>query len=371
MNGEKKPYDCLIVGAGLTGATIAERLTSAGKRCLVLEKRGHVAGNAYDEIVDGIRVHRCGAHIFHTSDRKVWDYLRRFTEFNSYIHSVVANYRGEIYNLPFNMNTFSRLWGVATPEQARAELERQRVKYDHEPRDLEEQALSLAGRDIYEKLIRGYTEKQWGRKCSELPAFLIRRLPFRFCYDNRYFDDPWQGLPADGYTALIERMLENIEVRLGVDYLSDRAAWDALAETVVYTGMIDAFFDNSEGKLAYRTLRFEDERLEVANYQGATVVNYTDTETPFTRIVEHKHFERGGQAHTIITREYPAEWKPGAEPYYPVNDAKNTELAEKYREKSKTLRNVYFCGRLAEYKYMDMDKAAASALELAERLAGG
>ena len=364
-----KTYDFLIVGAGLTGAVIAQALTERGKRCLVVEKRTHIAGNVYDEEIDGIRVQRYGAHIFHTANKRVWDYLSRFTAFRNYNHAPVANYHGEIYNLPFNMNTFSRLWNIATPEQAMAELERQRVNLDREPKNAEEQALSLVGRDVYEKLIRGYTEKQWGRPCSELPAFLLRRIPFRLRYDNNYFDDPFQGLPADGYTEMVRRMLEGVEVRLGVDYLKERRSYNAMAETVIYTGMIDAFFDYSEGHLEYRTLRFEDERLDKPNYQGAAVMNYTDRETPYTRVIEHKHFYHGEQPYTIITREYPTEWRSGTEPYYPINDERNMMLLAKYREKAAKLEKVCFCGRLAEYRYYDMDDAVAAALALAERLA--
>lgn len=365
-----KKYDYLIVGAGLTGATVAQVLTECGKHCLVLEKRDQFAGNAYDVEIDGILVHRYGAHIFHTSNQRVWNYLNRFTTFRSYVHSPVANYCGEIYNLPFNMNTFSRLWNISTPAEAMAELQRQRIDYGHVPENAEEQALSLAGQDIYEKLIRGYTEKQWGRSCKELPAFILRRIPFRFRYDNNYFDDAYQGLPDEGYTRLVEKLLDGVEVRLGVDYLKEREAYDALADTVVYTGMIDAFFDHCEGHLAYRTLRFENEQLNSANYQGAAVMNYTDRETPFTRIIEHKHFSKGVQPNTIISREYPAEWKPGREPYYPINDKQNMGLLAKYQKMAGMLKKVYFCGRLAEYKYCDMDEAVASALALAEHLTG-
>ena len=364
----KWEYDVAIVGAGLTGAAIAQRLTEHGKRCLVLEKRPHIAGNAYDVEIDGIRVHRYGAHIFHTADRRIWEYVSRFADFNHYIHAPLANYRGSVYNLPFNMNTFSRLWGVADPQQAEQKLRAQRVVYDHEPRNLEEQALSLAGRDIYETLIRGYTEKQWGRPCAQLPAFLIRRLPFRFTYDNRYFSDPYQGIPEDGYTKLVERMLEGAELRLQTDYLQQRAYFDALAERIVFTGPIDAFFDYVEGRLEYRTLRFEDERLETPNYQGTAVMNFTDAETPYTRIIEHKHFLFGQQPNTIITKEYPMEWTPEAEPYYPINDAGNTAILKRYLERAKAQAKAYFCGRLGEYRYYDMDQAIGAGLALADRL---
>ncbi len=364
----KWEYDVAVVGTGLTGATIAQRLTERGKRCLVLEKRPHIAGNAYDVEIDGIRVHRYGAHIFHTSDRRVWDYVTRFADFNHYIHAPLANCRGRVYNLPFNMNTFSRLWGVVSPSQAEQKLREQRVVYDHAPRNLEEQALSLAGRDVYEALIRGYTEKQWGRPCEQLPAFLIRRLPFRFTYDNRYFSDPYQGIPTDGYTRLAERMLEGAELRLDTDYLPRRAEFDSLAERIVFTGPIDAYFDYAEGRLQYRTLRFEDERLETPNYQGTAVMNYTDSETPYTRIIEHKHFVFGQQKNTVITREYPLEWTPEAEPYYPVNDPGNTAVLERYMDRARRQTKVSFCGRLGEYRYYDMDQAIGAALALADRL---
>lgn len=364
----RREYDAVVVGAGLTGATIAQRLTEQGKRCLVLEKRPHIAGNAYDVEIDGIRVHRYGAHIFHTSDLRVWEYVSRFSDFNRYIHAPVANYRGRIYNLPFNMNTFSRLWGVVSPEQAESKLREQRIRYEHEPRNLEEQALGLAGRDIYETLVRGYTEKQWGRPCTQLPAFLIRRLPFRFSYDNRYFSDPYQGIPSEGYTRLVERMLEGIELRLNTDYLSQRGDFDRLAERIVFTGPIDAFFAFSEGHLQYRTLRFEDEHLETPNYQGTAVMNFTDRETPYTRIIEHKHFCFGQQPNTIITKEYPMEWTPEAEPYYPINDERNTAILKRYQDKARRETRVSFCGRLGEYRYYDMDQAVGAALALADRL---
>lgn len=364
----RREYDAVVVGAGLTGATIAQRLTEQGKRCLVLEKRPHIAGNAYDVEIDGIRVHRYGAHIFHTSDLRVWEYVSRFSDFNRYIHAPVANYRGRIYNLPFNMNTFSRLWGVVSPEQAESKLREQRIRCEHEPRNLEEQALSLAGRDIYETLVRGYTEKQWGRPCTQLPAFLIRRLPFRFSYDNRYFSDPYQGIPSEGYTRLVERMLEGIELRLNTDYLSQRGDFDRLAERIVFTGPIDAFFAFSEGHLQYRTLRFEDEQLETPNYQGTAVMNFTDRETPYTRIIEHKHFCFGQQPNTIITKEYPMEWTPEAEPYYPINDERNTAILKRYQDKARRETRVSFCGRLGEYRYYDMDQAVGAALALADRL---
>ena len=361
-------YDTLIVGAGISGATVAQRLTERGRRCLVLEKRPHIAGNIYDVEIGGIRVHRYGAHIFHTCDKRVWEYVKRFAAFNHYVHAPMANYRGSVYNLPFNMNTFSRLWGVATPRQAQEKLEQQRVRYDHAPRNLEEQALSLAGADIYETLIRGYTEKQWGRPCALLPAFLIQRLPFRFSYDNRYFSDPFQGIPTEGYTEMIRRMLEGAEVRLETDYLAQRERFDCLARRIVFTGPIDAFFDYSEGRLHYRTLRFEDEWLDEPSFQGTAVMNYTDPETPFTRIIEHKHFSFGRQAATVITREYPMEWTPGAEPYYPVNDARNTELLRRYQALAAGETRVSFCGRLGEYRYYDMDRAVGAALALADRL---
>ena len=358
-----KHYDYLIVGAGLYGAVFAQKAMEAGKTCLVLEKRDHIAGNIYTEAVEGIQVHRYGAHIFHTNNDEVWNYVNRFATFNRYTNSPVANYKGEIYNMPFNMNTFNKMWGVVTPAEARAEIERQRAaRYVAEPRNLEEQAINLVGTDIYEKLVKHYTEKQWGRPCTELPAFIIKRLPVRFVYDNNYFNALYQGIPVGGYTAMVEKVLEGAEVRLGVDYLADKAAWDAVADKVVYTGPIDAYFGYKLGALAYRSVRFETETLDMENYQGNAVVNYTDAETPYTRIIEHKHFEFGAQPKTVISREYSAEWKVGDEPYYPVNDEANGALYQQYKALAEGEEKVLFGGRLGEYKYYDMDRVIEAAL---------
>lgn len=361
-----REYDYLIVGAGLFGAVFAREMTDAGKRCLVIDRRDHVAGNACTETVEGIAVHRYGAHIFHTNDDAVWDYVNRFARFNRFTNSPIANYKGELYNLPFNMNTFHQMWGVTTPAQARAEIRRQQeASGDGEPQNLEEQAIRLVGRDIYEKLIKGYTQKQWGRPCTELPSFIIRRLPVRFTYDNNYFNARHQGIPEDGYTALVERMLEGIPVRLHTDFLHQRQELSALAERVLYTGPIDAYFDYRLGALEYRSLRFETELLDTDNYQGNAVVNYTDAETPYTRIIEHKHFVYGTQPKTVITREYSAEWRPGDEPYYPVNDGKNAALYQAYRELAQQEQRVIFGGRLGEYRYYDMDQVVRAALDCA------
>ena len=363
-----KKYDYLIVGAGLYGAVMAYELGKKGKSCLVIDKRDHIAGNIYCEDVEGIHVHKYGAHIFHTSDKKIWDYINQFAEFNHYINSPVAVYKDELYNLPFNMNTFSRMWGIKTPEEAKKIIERQRKESGiTEPKNLEEQALFLGGKDIYEKLIKGYTEKQWGRKCTELPAFIIKRLPFRFVYDNNYFNDRYQGIPIGGYNKITEKLFEGCEIRLGADYLADKEKYDALADKVVYTGTIDSYFDYCFGKLQYRSLRFETEVLDCDNYQGNAVINYTDRETPYTRIIEHKHFEFGTQEKTVITREYPAEWTEGMEPYYPVNDERNQELYKKYAELAGKEKNVIFGGRLAEYRYYDMDKVIESALSCVKK----
>ena len=360
-----REYDYLIVGAGLFGAVFAREMTDAGKRCLVIDRRDHVAGNACTETVEGIAVHRYGAHIFHTNDDAVWNYVNRFARFNRFTNSPIANYKGELYNLPFNMNTFHQMWGVTTPAQARAEIRRQQQEAsgDGEPQNLEEQAIRLVGRDIYEKLIKGYTQKQWGRPCTELPSFIIRRLPVRFTYDNNYFNARHQGIPEDGYTALVERMLEGIPVRLHTDFLPRREELSALAERVLYTGPIDAYFDYRLGALEYRSLRFETELLDTDNYQGNAVVNYTDAETPYTRIIEHKHFVYGTQPKTVITREYSAEWRPGDEPYYPVNDGKNAALYQAYRELAQREQRVIFGGRLGEYRYYDMDQVVRAALD--------
>lgn len=358
-----KQYDYLIVGAGLYGAVFARELTKAGKNCLVIDKRDHIAGNIYTHEMEGIQVHQYGAHIFHTNNKEVWDYLNQFAVFNRYTNSPIANYKGEIYNMPFNMNTFNKMWGVITPAEAAAKIEEQRkANYTENPRNLEEQAINLVGVDIYEKLIKGYTEKQWGRPCTELPAFIIKRLPVRLTYDNNYFNALYQGIPMGGYTAMVAKMLEGVEVRLGQDYLADKASWDALADKVVYTGPIDAYFAYKLGVLEYRSVRFETEVLNETNYQGNAVVNYTDAETPYTRVIEHKHFEFGTQEKTVISREYSAEWKLGDEPYYPVNDEKNSALYAKYKELAAGEEKVIFGGRLGEYQYYDMDKVVEVAL---------
>lgn len=363
-------YDVLCVGAGLYSAVVAQQAVAAGKSVLVLEKRDHIAGNIYTECVEGIDVHRYGAHIFHTSNREVWDYVNRFAVFNGFINAPIANYKGEVYNLPFNMNTFSRMFGIATPQQAEEVLARERAEIPGEPRNLEEQAISLVGRTVYEKLVKGYTEKQWGRDCRDLPSFIIRRLPVRFTYDNNYFNDRYQGIPEEGYTRMVERMLEGAEVRLGEDFLQNRATWVSMADTVIYTGPIDEYFDRALGKLEYRSLRFETELLDQENYQGNAVVNYTDRETPYTRVLEHKHFNFGTQPKTVITREYPAAWEEGMEPYYPVNDEKNGALYEAYRKLAEQ-EGVYFGGRLAQYRYFDMDDTVDAALALSRTLFSG
>ena len=352
-----KKYDYLIVGAGLYGSIFACEMNKKGKKCLVIDKRNHIGGNIYCENIEGINVHKYGAHIFHTSNKEVWEYINQFCEFNNYINSPIANYKGEIYNLPFNMNTFNKLWGVVTPKEAKAKIEEQKKEFSiAEPKNLEEQAISLIGKDIYEKLIKGYTEKQWGRKATELPAFIIKRLPVRFTYDNNYFNDRYQGIPIGGYTKIIEKMLEGIEIKLNTNFFDNRKYFENIAEKIVFTGMIDEFYNYKFGKLEYRSLRFETETLNEENYQGNAVVNYTERETPYTRIIEHKHFEFGKQEKTVITKEYPSEWKEGDEPYYPVNDEKNNKLYEKYRELAEKEKNVIFGGRLGEYKYYDMDK---------------
>ena len=360
-------YDYLIVGSGLYGATFAHFAKKRGKRCLVIDKRPHLGGNLYCENVEGINVHKYGAHIFHTSDKRVWDFVNSIVPFNRYTNSPVANYKGELYNLPFNMNTFNRMWGVSTPQQAQAMIEEQKAdalagmnaEGISEPRNLEEQALLLVGRDIYERLIKGYTEKQWGRPCRELPAFIIKRLPVRLVFDNNYFNDSYQGIPIGGYNKLIEGLLDGVETRTGADFFEDRENWTAQAEKIVFTGKIDEFYDYRFGKLEYRTVRFEQETIDTPNWQGNAVVNYTDRETPYTRIIEHKHFESFGQAvydnpKTVISREYSTEWKDGMEPYYPINDLRNSELYQKYKTLADNEPNVIFGGRLAEYKYYDM-----------------
>jgi len=358
-------YDYLIVGAGLFGAVFAYEAKKKGKTCLVVEKRDHIAGNIYCENIHDINVHKYGAHIFHTSDKRIWDYVNQFAEFNNYINSPVARYRNELYNLPFNMNTFSRMWGITTPQEAKDIIMSQIKDLNiTEPKNLEEQALSLVGRDVYEKLIKGYTEKQWGRDCKDLPSFIIKRLPLRFIYDNNYFNDRYQGIPMGGYTKIVEKLLDGIEVRLNTNYLEERVELDALADRIIYTGMIDQFYDYKLGVLEYRSVRFETEEFDVENYQGNAVVNYTEREVPYTRIIEHKHFEFGKQPTTIISREYSSEWKKGDEPYYPVNNDKNNALYEQYKALSEQENRVIFGGRLGGYKYYDMDKVIAAALEL-------
>ena len=361
-------YDYLIVGAGLFGAAFAREAMDAGKSVLVIDKRDHIGGNIYTESVEGINVHRYGAHIFHTNDRTVWNYVNRFAEFNRYTNSPVANYNGELYSLPFNMYTFNKMWGVITPQEAEAEIARQRAAAGiTEPQNLEEQAISLVGTDIYEKLVKGYTEKQWGRPCTELPAFIIKRLPVRLTFDNNYFNAKYQGIPEGGYTKMVENMLSGVEVRLNEDYLADKAAWDAMADKVIYTGSIDAYFNFCYGPLSYRSVRFETEVLDMPNYQGNAVVNYTDRETPYTRIIEHKHFEFGTQPKTVISKEYSSEWQLGVEPYYPVNDAANTALYQQYKALADADQKTIFGGRLGEYRYYDMDAVLLSALALVEK----
>lgn len=365
-------YDYLIVGAGLFGAVFAHEATKAGKHVLVIDRRAHVAGNIYTKEVEQIQVHQYGAHIFHTSNKDVWDYVQQFAEFNRYTNSPVARYKDELYNMPFNMNTFSRMWGVSTPEEAKAKIEEQIQEAGiTEPKNLEEQAISLVGRDIYEKLVKGYTEKQWGRRASELPAFIIKRLPVRFVYDNNYFNDKYQGIPVGGYTQIVEKMLDGIEVRLETDFFAHREELESQADKILFTGMIDEYFDYCYGELEYRSLRFETEELECENYQGNAVVNYTEYEVPYTRIIEHKHFEFGCQSgevnpKTVITREYPAAWKKGDEPYYPMNDEKNNALYARYKELAERETNVIFGGRLGMYKYFDMHHIVAEALACAK-----
>lgn len=357
-----KRYDYVIVGSGLFGGVWAYMAKRQGKSCLVLEKREHIGGNIYCEDKEGIHVHKYGAHIFHTSNREVWNFVNGLAQFNHYTNSPMANYKGEMYNMPFNMNTFSKMWRISKPQEAKDMIARQRASITGEPKNLEEQAISLVGSDIYEKLVKGYTEKQWGRDCKDLPAFIIKRLPVRYTYDNNYFNDPYQGIPIGGYNVIIDKLFDGCKVETGVDYLEDREKYNALGETIVYTGTIDSYYDYCYGKLEYRSLRFETELLDTDNYQGVAVVNYTDRETPFTRIIEHKHFEFGTQPKTVITREYPADWQEGREPYYPVNDEKNQKLYEKYAKMAEKEEHVIFGGRLAEYKYYDMDKVIESAL---------
>ena len=367
-------YDYLIVGSGLYGSVCARELTNAGHKVLAIEKRDHIAGNIYTENIDGIEVHKYGAHIFHTNNKKVWDYVNKYITFNRFTNSPIANYKGELYSLPFNMYTFNKMWSVIYPQQAKKIIDGQRKQIDHEPENLEQQAISLVGKDIYEKLIKGYTEKQWGRKCEDLPSFIIKRLPIRFTYDNNYFDALYQGIPTDGYTRLIENLLSGIEVKLNCDFLLDKDQYINMAKHIIYTGPIDAYFDYELGHLEYRSLRFETEKLDKDNYQGNAVVNYTDAETPYTRIIEHKWFNFGKDSNgndipvTIITREYPTEWKSGDEPYYPINDEKNQKLYNQYKELAQKEEKVFFGGRLGEYRYYDMDKVIETALEITESL---
>ena len=369
-----KKYDYLIVGAGLYGAVFAHEAASKGKSVLVLEKRSHIGGNVYTEKVEGISVHKYGAHIFHTNNKEVWNYVNQFAAFNRYTNSPVANYKGDLYSLPFNMYTFNKMWGVVTPGQAEEKIAEQKQEIQGEPKNLEEQAIALVGRDIYEKLVKGYTEKQWGRDCRELPSFIIKRLPVRYTFDNNYFNALYQGIPVGGYTKLVENLLEGIEVRLDTDYLAEKETYDAMAEQVIYTGPVDAYFGYSLGTLEYRSVRFEQEIMDISNYQGNAVVNYTDRETPWTRIIEHKWFEFGKDENgkelpkTVISREYSSEWKPGDEPYYPVNDEKNNGLYEQYRQMADREEKVCFGGRLGEYKYYDMDAVILSALTRAREM---
>ncbi len=376
MEVEIGMYDYLIVGAGLFGAIFAHEAKKAGKNVLVVDKRNHVAGNIYTKEIEGIQVHQYGAHIFHTSNKEVWDYVQQFAEFNRYTNSPVARYKDELYNMPFNMNTFSKMWNITTPQEAKAKIEEQiREAGITEPTNLEEQAISLVGRDIYEKLVKGYTEKQWGRRATELPAFIIKRLPVRFVYDNNYFNDKYQGIPVGGYTQIVEKMLEGVEVRLHTDFFEQREALEKCADKIIFTGMIDEYYNYCFGELEYRSLRFETEELDCENYQGNAVVNYTEYEIPYTRIIEHKHFEFGCQAEkvnpkTIITKEYPAIWKRGDEPYYPMNDAKNNELYARYRELAEKEERVIFGGRLGMYKYFDMHHVVDEALKCVRKELG-
>lgn len=357
-------YDYLIVGTGLFGSIFAYEANKRGKKCYVIDKREHIGGNIYTEKVEGINVHKYGAHIFHTSNKEVWEYIQQFAEFNRYTNCPIANYKGEIYNMPFNMNTFNKLWGVITPEEAKSKIDSQ-IKESGitEPKNLEEQAISLVGKDIYEKLIKGYTQKQWGRPCTELPSFIIKRLPVRFTYDNNYFNDTYQGIPIGGYTQIIEKMLDGIEVKLNYDFFEHREELENIAEKIVFTGMIDQYYNYQLGTLEYRSLKFEEEIIDCENYQGNAVVNYNEYEIPYTRIIEHKHFEYGKQPKTVITREYPSIWKKGDEPYYPMNDEKNNELYKKYKALAENEKNIIFGGRLGMYKYFDMHNVIAEALE--------
>lgn len=360
----QKKYDYLVVGAGLFGATFAQIMSEYGKQCLILDRRNHIGGNVYTKRIEGINTHVYGAHIFHTNKAEIWEYVNRFAKFNNFINCPLANYNGEIYNLPFNMNTFKQMWGVTEPEDARKIISRQQVSSAAVPRNLEEQAISMVGRDIYEKLVKGYTEKQWGRPCKDLPPEIIKRLPLRFTYDNNYYDAKFQGVPEGGYTSMIEKMLENSDVMLGVDYLKDKEYWNALGDAVVFTGQIDEYFNYCYGALEYRSLRFETEVIDRQDFQGNAVVNYTDAETPYTRIIEHKHFEFGKQAQTVISREYSLPWVKGQEAFYPINDSRNNALYTKYSGMAKEQDKVHFCGRLGEYKYYDMDKTVERAMSI-------
>ena len=362
-------YDYLIVGAGLFGSIFAYEMTKKGKKCLVIEKRNHIGGNVYTELDENINVHKYGAHIFHTNNRKVWEYINQFADFNRYTNSPVANYKGELYNLPFNMNTFYQMWGVKTPEEAKAKIDEQKAESNIEnPKNLEEQAISLIGKDIYEKLVKGYTEKQWGRKCEELPAFIIKRLPVRYTFDNNYFNDLYQGIPIGGYTKIIEKMLDGIEVKLNTDFFDDKEKWLNISDKIIFTGMIDQYYDYCYGELEYRGLNFEFETLDLENYQGNAVINYTDADTPFTRIIEHKHFESSESPKTIITKEYPKTWMKGEEAYYPLNDEKNSELFKKYQKLAKSEDKVIFGGRLGMYQYYDMWQVIDEALKLVKSI---
>lgn len=364
-------YDYLIVGAGLYGAIFAYEARKKGKSCLVLERRNHIGGNIYTKEIEGIQVHQYGAHIFHTSNRKVWEYMQQFAEFNRYTNSPIAYYKGQIYNMPFNMNTFNKMWGVVTPEQAKTKIGEQIREYGTEyPVNLEEQGMSLVGKDLYEKLIKGYTEKQWGRRAAELPPEIIKRIPVRYTYDNNYFNDIYQGIPIGGYTKIIEKMLEGVEVRLNTDFLDNKKKYSEMAEKVIYTGPVDAYFDFRFGTLEYRSVTFETEVLDIPDYQGNAVVNYTEYEIPYTRIIEHKHFEFGSQDKTVISREYPVEWKQGDEPYYPINNERNNQLYQKYRKLAEKEHKVIFGGRLGTYRYMDMHQVVAEALKITEEELG-
>ena len=362
-------YDYLIVGAGLFGSIFAYEMKKIGKKCLVIEKRNHIGGNVYTELEENINIHKYGAHIFHTNNKEVWEYINQFAEFNRYTNSPVANYKGELYNLPFNMNTFYQMWGVKTPEEAKAKIDEQKAESNiKNPKNLEEQAISLIGKDIYEKLVKGYTEKQWGKKCDELPSFIIKRLPVRYTFDNNYFNDLYQGIPFGGYTRIIEKMLDGVEIKLNTDFFDDKEKWLNIADNIIFTGMIDQYFDYCYGELEYRGLNFEFETLDIENFQGNAVINYTDAETPFTRIIEHKHFENSDSPKTIITREYPKTWTKGEEAYYPLNDEKNSNLFKKYQDLAAKEDKVIFGGRLGMYQYSDMWQVIDEALKLVKTL---